>query len=54
MVSRAVQRSFNAITVDGDTSNNDTVLAFAAGAPLDAAHHAVLEQGLTEVLRRTK
>ncbi|MEC7652163.1 MAG: bifunctional ornithine acetyltransferase/N-acetylglutamate synthase, partial [Cyanobacteriota bacterium] len=27
MVSRAVQRSFNAITVDGDTSTNDTVLA---------------------------
>ncbi|MFM7267388.1 MAG: bifunctional ornithine acetyltransferase/N-acetylglutamate synthase, partial [Cyanobium sp.] len=31
MVSRAVQRSFNAITVDGDTSTNDTFLAFAAG-----------------------
>jgi glutamate N-acetyltransferase/amino-acid N-acetyltransferase len=28
MVRRAVQRSFNAITVDGDTSTNDTVLAF--------------------------
>ena len=28
------ERSFNAITVDGDTSTNDTVLAFAAGAPL--------------------
>ena len=26
MVRRAVQRSFNAITVDGDTSTNDTVL----------------------------
>ena len=26
-----MQRSFNAITVDGDTSTNDTVLAFAAG-----------------------
>ena len=34
MVRRAVQRSFNAITVDGDTSTNDTVLAFAAGEPL--------------------
>ena len=34
MVRRAVQRSFNAITVDGDTSTNDTVLAFAAGEAL--------------------
>ena len=31
MVKRAVDRSFNAITVDGDTSTNDTFLAFAAG-----------------------
>ena len=47
MVSRAVQRSFNSITVDGDTSTNDTVLAYAAGDPLDEAHHPALEQGLT-------
>ena len=46
-----MQRSFNAITVDGDISTNDTVLAFAAGAPLDTAHHAVLEQGLTEAMQ---
>ena len=31
MVQRAVDRSFNSITVDGDTSTNDTFLAFAAG-----------------------
>ena len=52
MVRRAVQRSFNAITVDGDTSTNDTVLAFAAGEPLAAEHHAVLERGLTEAMQR--
>jgi glutamate N-acetyltransferase/amino-acid N-acetyltransferase len=28
----AVERSFNCITVDGDTSTNDTVLCFATGA----------------------
>ncbi len=28
----SVERSFNAITVDGDTSTSDTVLAFATGA----------------------
>ena len=51
MVGRAVQRSFNAITVDGDTSTNDTVLAFAAGEVLDSVHHVALEQGLTEAMQ---
>jgi len=49
MVSRAVDRSFNAITVDGDTSTNDTFLAFAAGEPLDPGHWVALEAGLTAV-----
>ncbi|MCS6813933.1 MAG: bifunctional ornithine acetyltransferase/N-acetylglutamate synthase [Cyanobacteria bacterium] len=31
MLSRAVSRSFNQITVDGDTSTNDTVIALANG-----------------------
>ena len=49
MVKRAVDRSFNAITVDGDTSTNDTYLAFAAGEALSPEHYAVLESGLTAV-----
>jgi glutamate N-acetyltransferase/amino-acid N-acetyltransferase len=49
MVSRAVDRSFNAITVDGDTSTNDTFLAFAAGEPLGPEHWDALEAGLTAV-----
>ena len=49
MVSRAVDRSFNAITVDGDTSTNDTYLAFAAGEPLGPEHWDALEAGLTAV-----
>lgn len=49
MVTRAVERSFNAITVDGDTSTNDTFLAFAAGEPLPKEHYAALEAGLTAV-----
>ncbi len=49
MVSRAVDRSFNAITVDGDTSTNDTFLAFAAGEPLSPEHFDALEAGLTAV-----
>ena len=49
MVKRAVDRSFNAITVDGDTSTNDCFLAFAAGEPLGPEHFDALEAGLTEV-----
>ena len=49
MLRRVVERSFNAITVDGDTSTNDTFLAFAAGEPLDPEHVAALEAGLTAV-----
>jgi glutamate N-acetyltransferase/amino-acid N-acetyltransferase len=49
MVQRAVDRSFNAITVDGDTSTNDTYLAFAAGEPLSPEHFGALEAGLTAV-----
>ena len=49
MVRRAVDRSFNAITVDGDTSTNDTYLAFAAGEPLSPEHFEALEAGLTAV-----
>jgi glutamate N-acetyltransferase/amino-acid N-acetyltransferase len=32
VLGRAVERTFNRITVDGDTSTNDTVLALASGA----------------------
>ena len=49
MVRRAVERSFNAITVDGDTSTNDTFLAFAAGEALPADQYVALEQGVTLV-----
>ena len=49
MVTRVVDRSFNAITVDGDTSTNDTFLAFAAGEPLGPEHFEALEEGLTAV-----
>ena len=49
LVGRAVDRSFNAITVDGDTSTNDTFLAFAAGEPLAPEHWPALEAGVTAV-----
>jgi glutamate N-acetyltransferase/amino-acid N-acetyltransferase len=49
MVKRVVDRSFNAISVDGDTSTNDSFLAFAAGEPLEAEHWPLLEAGVTAV-----
>ncbi len=41
-VRRGVNRSFNAITVDGDTSTNDTCLLFATGT---ARHRSIARAG---------
>ena len=46
MIKRVVNVSFNAISVDGDTSTNDTCLAFCGGAPLDKEYLQELEMGL--------
>jgi len=53
---RAVDHSLNCLTIDGDTSTNDTALIFASGAsgmlirPGTPAHEA-FEQALTAVLQ---
>ncbi|MGB3512398.1 MAG: bifunctional ornithine acetyltransferase/N-acetylglutamate synthase [Microcoleaceae cyanobacterium] len=55
MLARAVNRSFNQITVDGDTSTNDTVIALANGQSRTSAITSMgadaekLEAMLTEV-----
>lgn len=49
IVKRVVDSSFNLITVDGDTSTNDSVIAFAGGEPLDPQYLESLEVGLTLV-----
>ena len=48
MLGRAAGRSFNAISVDGDTSTNDTLLALANGLA-GATDPAAFEAALTEV-----
>jgi glutamate N-acetyltransferase/amino-acid N-acetyltransferase len=50
-LTRCADRSFNAITVDGDTSTNDCVLALANGAAVEAkgADLTVLEEALLEI-----
>jgi glutamate N-acetyltransferase/amino-acid N-acetyltransferase len=55
MLGTATDRTFNAVTVDGDTSTNDLVLALASGAsgvtPPAAALAAALEQVCRELAR---
>ncbi len=59
MLSAATEHTFNAITVDSDTSTSDTVLAFATGAAGNAPIAAVDDPGadafaaaLTDVCRQ--
>lgn len=53
MLREAVDRSFNAISIDGDTSTNDTILLFANGASgvaiLDDASRALFGAALGEL-----
>ncbi len=46
MIKRVAESSFNSITVDGDTSTNDTFLAFSSGPKLDPRYLSTLEEGL--------
>ncbi len=58
MLQGAAERSFNRISVDGDTSTNDTVLALASGASGveieagEAEFHAALEQVMVSLARQ--
>jgi glutamate N-acetyltransferase / amino-acid N-acetyltransferase len=50
----AVDRTFNAITVDGDSSTNDCVVLLAngaSGAVVDESTYAAFRDGLTDVCR---
>jgi glutamate N-acetyltransferase / amino-acid N-acetyltransferase len=50
-LARAAELSFNACTVDGDTSTNDTVLALASGKSGRRAAEGALFEGLLAVCR---
>jgi glutamate N-acetyltransferase/amino-acid N-acetyltransferase len=52
MVSEAANRSFNCITVDGDTSTNDALMLIASGksgVQIGAAERAAMQVAVTEV-----
>ncbi len=46
MIKRVADYSFNAISVDGDTSTNDSFVAFSAGSLLEKDYFSELEKGL--------
>ena len=50
LTSRAVERSFNAITVDSDTSTSDTVLVAATGAARNPEPDAAMLRGFARAL----
>src|SRR5690348_14377594 len=51
LLRRVADRSFNAISVDGDTSTNDTVLLLAGGASgVDPAHDGALWKAFEEAV----
>lgn len=53
MLQRSTDKSFNAITVDGDTSTSDCALLFAtgkAGVKVTSAEQAMFEQALDSVM----
>ena len=52
MLQQSTQKSFNAITVDGDTSTSDTALLFATGkgAAITAAERAAFQQALDSLM----
>ncbi len=57
MFEQAVNNTFNRVTVDGDTSTNDTILGLANGASgvaaATSADYDLLSQALTEILAKT-
>ena len=49
MIQNALSLSFNAISVDGDTSTNDSFLAINAGDEIDNKFLPIIQQGLNRV-----
>ncbi|MEZ5904052.1 MAG: bifunctional glutamate N-acetyltransferase/amino-acid acetyltransferase ArgJ [Geminicoccaceae bacterium] len=51
LLNRAADRSFNATTVDGDTSTSDTLLLFATGRAGNASPSSADDPGLADFVR---
>src|SRR4030095_4188210 len=55
MLKRGVERSYNRISVDGDTSTNDTLLLLAnsaSGVRPDPPEFAKMEEGIAQVMEQ--
>jgi len=46
MISIAVKKSFNAISVDGETSTNDSFIAINAGEKIDKRFFPIIQKGI--------
>ena len=51
MISIAVKKSFNAISVDGETSTNDSFIAINAGNKIDKRFLPIIQEGIDIVCR---
>jgi glutamate N-acetyltransferase/amino-acid N-acetyltransferase len=54
ILSAAVNRTYNSLTIDGDMSTNDTIVLMANGASgvkLSGKEHLVLQRGITELMQ---
>jgi glutamate N-acetyltransferase/amino-acid N-acetyltransferase len=49
IIKKTIERTFNAITIDGDTSTNDTLLALSSGYVNENIYE--IEKGIAEVIR---
>lgn len=50
MLQKSTQKSFNAITVDGDTSTSDCALLFATGSHAEAVDEAAFQEALDSLM----
>ncbi len=52
MIHNAVKSTFNAISVDGDSSTNDSFIAFNSGKKLDNRYFPILQEGINIVCQK--
>ena len=52
MINEAVQTSFNAISVDGDTSTNDSFIAINGGKKIDNKYLSIIKNGINIVCQK--
>ena len=52
MINNAMRSSFNSISVDGETSTNDSFIAINSGKPIDEKYLPILKEGIDLVCKK--